>query len=121
MAVRQGDKWGYINKEGEVVIPIEYDASWKEYISLENDGNLRTRNFCYAAFDGYVVLCKEDQFELKDVYGEEVIPKGVFEKIRPVYFGKCWVKKKGKWGVIQIKHDMKGNLDLLPKKEGGAG
>ena len=27
---------------------------------------------------------------------------GVFEKICPVYDGKCWVKRNGKWGVIAL-------------------
>lgn len=30
------------------------------------------------------------------------IPAGEFEEIRPPYRGKCWVKKNGKWGVIEL-------------------
>ena len=29
-------------------------------------------------------------------------PKKLFEEIRPVQDGKCWVKKDGKWGVIRL-------------------
>lgn len=102
MAVCQNDKWGYINKNGEIVIPIEYDASWKEYVPYENHKSMEMQEFCYAASDGYVVLCKDNKFELRDINGKEVIRPGIFEEIRPVYNGKCWVKKDGKWGVIEI-------------------
>ena len=36
-------------------------------------------------------------------FREVVISAGVFEEIRPVHDGKCWVKKDGKWGVIRLK------------------
>ena len=25
---RKGDKWGYIDKKGKIVIPIQYDDAW---------------------------------------------------------------------------------------------
>ena len=43
--VRQGNKWGIVNEQYEVVVPIEYDAVWKFYgksydrIVLEKDGS----------------------------------------------------------------------------------
>ena len=40
---------------------------------------------------------------MRDTDGNLVIPGGIFEEIRPVYGERCWVKKNGKWGVIQIK------------------
>jgi len=115
MAVCQDGRWGYIDRNGEIVIPVEYDASWKEYVPYENCENLERKDFCYAASDGFVVLCKENKFELRDINGEEVIQPGVFEESRPVYNGECWVKKNGKWGVIQIEHDTKNAISLLSK------
>ena len=41
---------------------------------------------------------------MRNTSGKLVIASGVFEKICPVYDGKCWVKKDGKWGVIQLKN-----------------
>ncbi len=105
MAVCKDDKWGYVNSQGQIVIPLEYDASWQEYIPYEKHESLEMKDYCYAASDGYVVLCKDNKWELRDIEGEEVIPQDVFEEIRPVHKGKCWVKKNGKWGVIQIKQD----------------
>ncbi len=110
LAVCQGGKWGYVDGEGQVVIPLEYDASWKEFAVLNAGGDAESgvsgvtemREYCYGASGDYVALCHGGEWELRNTRGEEVIRKGYFEEIRPVYDGKCWVKKEGKWGVIQV-------------------
>ncbi len=116
LAVKKDGKWGYVNSKGEMVIPAEYDASWP-YFSRYDRG---TQNFeenleyCYAFSDGYVPVCKDGQWELKDTKGKSVILSGTFEAIRPVQDGKCWVKKDGKWGVIQLEA---GKEDKSQEKE----
>lgn len=104
LAVCKNGKWGYINESGEIVIPIEYDASWPtSEQSVENKSYyFEGKDYCYAASSGYITLRKEDKWELRDTKGKLVIAPGIFEKICPVYNGKCWVKKDGKWGVIQV-------------------
>lgn len=104
-AVCQDGKWGYVDEQGTIVIPMEYDASWKQYpifnmSSSRSSGNVK--DYCYGASDGYVPLHKGDEWELRDTSGNVVIPEGEFEAIRPVFDGKCWVEKDGKWGVIQL-------------------
>lgn len=104
-AVCQDGKWGYVNEQGTVVIPLEYDASWKEYPIFNMSTSRSTNNvkdYCYAASDGYVVLCRGDAWELRDTNGNVVIPEGEFEALRPVFDGRCWAKKDGKWGVIEV-------------------
>lgn len=104
-AVCQNGKWGYVNKKGEIVIPFEYNASWQQYPVFDMGSSRSSSNvkeYCYAASDGYIVLLQDGEWELKDIDGNSIIPKGIFEVIRPVFDGKCWVKKDGKWGVIQI-------------------
>ena len=104
MAVCQNGKWGYVNESGEVIIPLEYDASWPQF-KVDWDGFMDkqgVRDYCYAATEGYVVLCKGNQYELRNTNGQLAIPSGVFEIIRPVFDGKCWVRQNGKWGVIEI-------------------
>lgn len=101
LAVCENGKWGYINEAGETVIPIEYDASWPQYQDRW-DYYGGEKDFCYAASGGYVPLVKDGEWELRNTAGELVIPSGIFEAIRPVYDGKCWVKKDGKWGVIGL-------------------
>ena len=102
LAVELDGKWGYINRYGEVIIPIEYDASW----SLQGwMGHRVTIPFAYAASEGFVPLVKDGIWELRDVTGELVIPPGIFDVIRPVHGGRSWVKKDGLWGIIQVTKD----------------
>ena len=51
LAVMQDGKWGYVNTEGEVVIPIEYDGSWKGLpFNDPATGELKEMDYCYAFF-----------------------------------------------------------------------
>lgn len=105
LAVCKNGKWGYVDKQGNIVIPIEYDASWEQYPVLDSNYSRSTdcvKDYCYAASDGYVVLKKDNEWELRDTDGELVIEPGFFEEMRPVFDKKCWVKKDGKWGVIEL-------------------
>lgn len=104
IAVKKDDKWGYVDENGNEIIPIEYDASWQQF---EDETVVATQerkitDFCYGASEGYIPLVQEGKWKLADLEGKTAIPTGIFEKICPVYNGKCWVKKDGKWGVIQI-------------------
>lgn len=106
LAARKDGKWGYINEDGEIVIPFEYDASWKHYDPASYNG-LDEIEYCYAATEGYVPLVKDGRWEMRDSKNEVIIPSGTFEEILPVHNGKCWVKKDGKWGVIRFDQDEK--------------
>ena len=113
-AVCQNGKWGYVDEKGQIVLPIEYDASWKQYPVFDMGSSRSTSNvkdYCYAASDGYVPLVKNGKWELRDTNGKLVILPGVFEAIRPVYEGRCWVKKNGKWGVIELTSEKVENVN----------
>lgn len=116
LAVRKNGKWGYINKEGEEIIPIEYDASWDTFVPYENIRTGKTAAFCYAATGGYVVLKKGDSWLIKDTAGSTVIDEGKYEALRPVHNGKCWAKKNGKWGVIKISGSRETDSGLTREK-----
>lgn len=122
MAVCQNGKWGYVNESGETVISMEYDPSWKYYydplkqckINFEVTGKIfpeKMQKYCYAASEGYIPLCKDGVWEMRDTSGKISIPAGTFEEIRPPYDGKCWVKQDGKWGVIEIQEDVEESVD----------
>lgn len=104
LAVKKGGKWGYVDSKGNVVIPLKYDASWTGYSPVGMmDGTYQvTKDYCYAASEGYVTLIKDGKWEIRSTDNKAVILPGIFEKILPVYDGKCWVKKNGKWGVIEL-------------------
>ena len=99
LAVEQDGKWGYADSQGNIVIPVEYDASWIQYVPQNGD---TAQDYCYAASEGYVVLVKDGMWEMRDTDGNPVIDPGVFEEMRPVHEGKSWVKQDGKWGVIRL-------------------
>lgn len=101
LAVEEDGKWGYVNDQGKVMIPIEYDASWKHYNETNGD---KEKEFCYAATEGYVPLVKDGKWEMRNSKGDLVISSGAFEEILPVYDGKCWVKKDGKWGILKLEN-----------------
>lgn len=101
LAVKKDGRWGYVDESGKEVIPAEFDASWHYYSTPESYGE-EYEDYCYAATEGYVVLCKEGQWEMRDTSGETVIPSGIYEELLPVYEGKCWAKKDGRWGILQI-------------------
>lgn len=116
LAVCKDGKWGYVDEEGKIVIPIEYDASWSKYGEYNSFDAGILKDYCYAASYGYVNLCKNGKWELKDIEGKQVILPGFFEKICPVYEGKCWVKKDGKWGVIQLNVENKKQVENVTPK-----
>ena len=102
IAVKRNGKWGYVNEKGKIIIPLKYDASWDKYYVDNSDLTGAQKEYCYAASEGYVTLVKNNKWEMRTTDNKLVILPGIFEKILPVYDGKCWVKKDGKWGVIQL-------------------
>lgn len=127
-AVCQNGKWGYIDEKGQVVIPIEHDASWEEYPVFalgSKRSSSKVKDYCYGASEGYVVLCQDGKWKLCDTSGQVKIPFGELEEIRPVFDGKCWAKKDGKWGVLEVAgNDLPANRsekDLLQILESTSG
>ena len=122
-AVCKDGKWGYVDSNGESVISMTYDASWEEY-SEDDTGNIDTSQshdkYCYGASGGYIVLKKGNQWELRDIEGNLIIPSDTFDKICPVYNGQCWVKLNGKWGVIKINKPEGGQSEVNEKQLIGA-
>ena len=101
--VKKDGKWGYVNENGDTVIPFEYDDAWaSERTTYHSNDNRNVRNRAFDASDGYVVLCQNGQYALYTTTGGCAIPFGELEEISPVYEGMAWAKKDGKWGVIQL-------------------
>ena len=99
MAAERDGRWGYINERGEVIIPIEFDAS---FIMPTQGFGGHLGDFAYAASEGFVPLVKDGVWEMRTITNEQVIEPGVFEAIRPMMFGRSWVRYNGLWGVIEI-------------------
>lgn len=83
-AIRVKDKWGFINEEGKEIIKPKYDS--------------------VASFvHGYAPVESNGKFAYINQMGD-TITDFEFEKARPldIQNGYAWVKKDGKWGIIQI-------------------
>ncbi len=113
IVLKNGDKWGYFNGQtGEQIIDFKCnDVSCNKYTtSWDYDENgvmieKTHKTYPYAFSDGYVALYTDDGCGYYDTQGNEVIPCGTFEEVRPVHNGLAWVKKDGKWGVIELENN----------------
>jgi len=119
------DAYGYIDKTGKIIIPIEYEASSQECVE---DRVWVTKDGLYGCYDtqgdlvipfqytaalpfsnGLAVVTREDgKVGAVDYNGTTVIP---FEYDNMVSYseGLCPVKKDGQWGAI----DLDGNI-IIP-------
>ena len=102
LAVERDGRWGYINRNGEIIIPIEYDASLIDRVYDWREGAYVDRAFAYAASEGFIPLVRDGIWEMRTTTGELVIEPGRFEAIRPMVGGRSWVKQDGLWGIIEI-------------------
>lgn len=107
VVLQKDNQWCYFDgKTGKKLfdIPITLNSS-----KISVDG----MPFPYAFCDGYVALYTNDGCGYYDTQGNEVIPCGTFEEVRPVHNGLAWVKKDGKWGVIKLK-DIETETNIKP-------
>lgn len=80
--VQKDDKFGFINRQGEEIIPVEYD--------------------CASSFsEGYACVYKNDKCGYIDKENKVVIDF-IFDAGTAVENGECRVKKDGKWGELHI-------------------
>ena len=91
-AVCRGEKWGFINTEGEEVIPCSFD-----HVDIFNDG--------------FAAVCKDEKWGFIDTKGNVVIPMKYDSSPTPFSEGLAGFKDpdKEKWGWI----DKKGN-EIIP-------
>ena len=111
MAACQDGKWGYVNAQGEVVIPFAYDASWAHYAYA--DDPTAYSDMCYSASDGYVVLSQNGTYALADTTGKTILMDGTFDEILPVVDGKAFVRMGTHWGVIVLNDDSGSSSESL--------
>lgn len=98
----KGSKWGFLNGNGEIVLPFEFDGCTDVYNSWFD----LSIKMPYNATYGTVVLYKNNQYALYDTSGNCIIDFGEYEELRPVYQDKLWAKQNGKWGVLQLSRQL---------------
>ncbi len=71
--------------------------------SYASSNNIAGQAAPFCATEGYIAAKKDGRCGYLDLDGNEVVPFGILQDVRPVHNGKAWVKFNGKWGVISIK------------------
>ena len=96
IAMKKGDRWGYVNEQGEAITPFEYELS--EY----GTDNRWTKERMYAATNGYIVVKKDGRFGLIDLSGKTILP-AEYEALSLVKSNRrLWFKKDGSWSLGEL-------------------
>ncbi len=104
IALQKDGKWGYFNKDGTQIIDFVCEPFESKILDVmwwhnHDDENIQHP---FLSSSEYIPVKINGQCGYYDTEGNEVIPCGTFEEVRPVHNGLAWVKKDGKWGVIQL-------------------
>lgn len=95
-AVKNGKRWGYINKKGDLVIPLQFPD---EYIENERNYGFDADDFC----GGIVRVCFDNgKFGVIDKKGKTIVPPE-YDYIKRITTDNIKVEKDGKCGVINKK------------------
>ena len=109
-------EWTIFDHEGNEVIsglePFEdnyfYQFQWEPVSVLlygEDRGRFEQDFYCPAPFlptEDVIAAKKNGLCGYLDMTGKEIVRFGEFEDIRPVHNNLAWVKRNGKWGVIEL-------------------
>lgn len=107
IALCKSEKWTYFNENGKSIIEnCDGFKSNSNVVDLWQGGDYQlSENYIlpYLPTENYIPVKINGQCGYYNTQGNEVIPCGTFEEVRPVHNGLAWVKKDGKWGVIKLK------------------
>jgi hypothetical protein len=104
--VRNGNKWGAINRKGKLVIPFLYDE-WKTYDTVH--GYLISEPY-YKFFHGCAPVRLNGKWGVINKKGEIYLPF-IYDYVFQDWLGNFYVKKDGKMGLLA--HNKKIILPLV--------
>jgi hypothetical protein len=103
--VCKNDKWGYVNKSGEIVIPLEYDvarpfsdglaavvrgSNWYNWGAIDTSGNVVIPfeyEFVGDFLEGLMAAKKDDKFGFIDQTGAVIMPYEYDSAVWPFHDG----------------------------------
>lgn len=120
-------KWGYINKAGKYVIPLQYSWAYdfsndEARVNLENGGHIYINKkgeiiepkertlYEDEPSEGMIKINVNNKWGFSDKNGNKVI-KAIYDDVKDFKNGTACVKIDGKWGVI----DKNGEI-VIPAK-----
>jgi len=102
LAIKKGNKWGFVDKSGNEVIPFLYDA-YAESAYYDEDMEILVEFYSiYTATNGYITVLRDGKWGLIDKQGN-VILENAYEGISQVNpDGMFWLKENGLWNLYQL-------------------
>ena len=130
--VKRNDKYGYINKNRDEVVPCIYDDAWmfeggfgevfigekRGYVNKKGEVVLPLREYDdLSNYKGFIKASFNKQYGLFDSNGKEIIPFKYEDLSHSVSEGLIAFKQNGKWGYLNEKNE----IIIEPKYEWTAG
>jgi len=94
VAFKKGDKWGYVDSTGKIVIPFELDAV-KGYNAFSGEDTP------YESSEGIITACKDGKFAFYTNDGKQLCDF-VYDDATPCINGRIYAMSDGKWGIISL-------------------
>lgn len=104
IAVQKNGKWGYLDGQGNQVMPCKYDGVWGQSSERDAQGHASAvwqRVWPAPCLDGTVVVRKGGEYALLDDQGKKQIRFGAYEALAPAPDGMVWAKENGHWGLLR--------------------
>ena len=93
--VQIGEKWAYVDRDGNLKTEAVYDAIWGIQGEYNNPDDPTAPQYAASLQNGYAAVCREGQWGLLDSTGAEVIP---CEHPGVAWEGtNLWVKSEDGW------------------------
>lgn len=98
LAVKKGEKWGFVDAKGNELTSFVYDA----YHQNDLYEGLEYKYSIYTAANGYIAVLQDGKWGLIDTQGNVVVDT-VYEAISQVNpDGMFWLKENGTWSLYQL-------------------
>lgn len=104
IAVEKKGKWGYLNRQGELVIPCKYDGVWGQATDRDAQGNdsaVWQRIWPAPCLAAGVAVRKGGEYALLNSEGKKLIGFGSYQALAPAPDGLVWAKQNGLWGLLR--------------------
>lgn len=97
LAVKKGEKWGFVDEKGNEVTEFVYDA-YEE----NKDFEMEHRYSIYTATNGYIAVLKDGKWGLIDTQGNVVVDTAYdgISQVNPD--GMFWLQENGTWSLYQL-------------------
>ena len=98
LAVKKGDKWGFIDTKGNEITEFLYDPYKQEH----SYNGIEYQYSIFTAVNGYIAVLKDGKWGLLDTQGNTVV-ETTYDGISQVNpDGMFWLKENGTWSLYQL-------------------